>query len=164
MRFAVVFAVLFTIGMGSAKGPVPVLGVGGDSLELATVEAGKVRVVHFWATWCPSCIDELKHLDRAALQCTESNVEIVAVNVAESPEIVEVFWKEQELTLPVVIDPDGEFWRRVAPGGLPANLVWSANRWEVEIGPRDFEAWSHELQQLGCDTKDPRAASIQPRG
>jgi hypothetical protein len=75
------------------------------------------------------------------------------VNVGETPEQVERYRAEHGLELPVLRDPKGAAWRRLAPRGLPANAVFvSAGDAEprVAVGPRDEAAWLRALRELGC--------------
>src|SRR5206468_246473 len=48
--------------------PLEVEGPGGESVALAPRD-GRALVVHFWATWCPSCVEEVPELLRAAAGC-----------------------------------------------------------------------------------------------
>lgn len=137
------------------------LAAGGDApLELETLSGERVQialaaeeaalVVHFWAVWCVECAPELAALDRAAQQCPGRGVEVVTVNVGDDPGAVARFLGERPLRLPVLRDPQGEVWRRVAGRGLPANLVVTREGRRVELGPRDAEGWKGRLAELGC--------------
>jgi hypothetical protein len=97
-------------------------------------------------------VKELPLLERLAPGCAASAVRIVAVNVGESPERIERYRTEHGLALPVLRDPKGEAWRRLAPRGLPANAVWTSASADprVEVGPRDEAEWRRALAELGC--------------
>lgn len=51
---------------------------------------GKVVVLEFWATWCPSCIEEIPHLNSVVRSTGSSQVQFIAVD-DEPPETVEKF-------------------------------------------------------------------------
>jgi len=133
-------------------------------LELVTLEgvrvslapsAGRALVVHFWATWCPSCADELPELVRASAACAGA-VEIAIVDVGDGADDVRAFLVEHGITAAPLLDPDGKAWRAtVGGGGLPANLVWSASARRSELGPRTPERWRELLAQLGCTAAPP---------
>ncbi len=67
---------------------------------------GKVVLVHFWATWCPPCVEELPVLDRLFRSGMGGDFEILAVSVDEGgAPAVAAFMKQHNLTLPVLLDP-----------------------------------------------------------
>jgi len=70
----------------------------GTAVELAPA-AGGALVIHFWATWCPSCKHELGALDRAARGCDAARVAVVAVDVGEKPSTVREYLAESPLAL-----------------------------------------------------------------
>jgi thiol-disulfide isomerase/thioredoxin len=142
---------------GSAADPARVLGPGGASVDLAPAAGERALLAHFWATWCPECVKELPLLERLSRGCAERGVRVVAVNVGESPERIERYRAERRLGLPVLRDPKGAAWRRLAPRGLPANAVWTSAGAEpsVEVGPRDEAAWRGVLAGLGCVEPPP---------
>src|SRR5262249_14683481 len=62
-------ALALSLGLlGAGPAALEVEGPGGESVALAPRE-GRALVVHFWATWCPSCVDEVSGLARAAEGC-----------------------------------------------------------------------------------------------
>lgn len=111
----------------------------------------RALVVHFWATWCPSCLEELGGLDAAARRCAAAGVRIAAVNVGDPVEEIRRYLARHPLGLELLRDPEGEVWRRLAGQGLPANATWREGERRVEVGPRSAEAWQAELARLGCD-------------
>jgi thiol-disulfide isomerase/thioredoxin len=112
-------------------------------------------LVHFWATWCTDCVDELPALERAARACEGAPVRVAVVNVAESPDAIARFREAHGLALPTLRDPDGRVWRRFARG-LPANLVWTREGRRVELGPKGDGAWQRTLSELGCGAAEAR--------
>ncbi|HYN40270.1 MAG TPA: TlpA disulfide reductase family protein [Thermoanaerobaculia bacterium] len=69
--------------------------------------SGKLLVVHFWATWCPPCEEELPGLlawwkDAKA----DPRIELVAVSVDEDWKTVDGFLAKRNATdLPLALDP-----------------------------------------------------------
>lgn len=67
---------------------------------------GKVVMVHFWATWCPPCVEELPVLDRMYRSLAGRDFEVLAVSVDEGgAESVASFVKKNAPSLPVLLDP-----------------------------------------------------------
>jgi cytochrome c biogenesis protein CcmG/thiol:disulfide interchange protein DsbE len=77
----------------------------GKEVKLADFK-GKPVVINFWATWCPPCRNEMPLLDRTSKSLGGKAVFLV-INDAESPELVKEFAKENKLSLPILLDPDG---------------------------------------------------------
>ena len=81
------------------------------SLEGKTVglssSRGKVVMVHFWATWCPPCVEELPTLDRLYRAHFGNDLEILAVSVDEGGAgAVVPFLQKNRFNLPVLLNPD----------------------------------------------------------
>ncbi|MBK1723551.1 TlpA family protein disulfide reductase [Thiocystis violacea] len=64
--------------------------------------AGKTLILHFWATWCPSCISEMPMLIRAQEALRESGVQFVGIAV-DSVEDVKDFVVDHPINYPVLI-------------------------------------------------------------
>ena len=122
----------------------------GDELEITRGAGGPDWVLHFWASWCPDCIEELPNLDLAAKGCDPSRVRVVAVNVGEDAELVRRFIAEHALRLPVLIDPHGKASRKAGLWGLPSNLLWTAEGERTSAGPSSAKRWRNRLAELGC--------------
>ncbi len=121
----------------------------GTAAELGRSDGERALVVHFWATWCTSCAEELPALSLAAAACG-STVRIVAVDVDEAPEVVTAFVTEHRIALPVLLDPGGAEWRRAELPGLPANLIATADGVRRTVGPTDEAHWHERLRSIGC--------------
>ena len=69
---------------------------------------GKVVMVHFWATWCPPCVDELPTLERIYRSFAGRDFVLLAVSVDEGgSEAVTSFMQRNRLTMPVLLNPGG---------------------------------------------------------
>jgi thiol-disulfide isomerase/thioredoxin len=120
----------------------------GERVVLALGADERALVVHFWASWCPECGDELPGLERAASECA-AHVRMVAVNVGESADVARRFLGRHDSALPLFRDPDGRVWRRLARG-LPANLIWTRAGRRAEVGPKSPSEWESLLRSFGC--------------
>jgi len=137
------------VAPGYEHGPLVLEDLDGAAVSLSLGPDAAGIVVHFWATWCPSCIEELAVLDRSARACP-SEVRVVAVNVAESPETIRAFLANRPVALTMLRDPTGDGWRRISGRELPVNLVWTQAGQKIESGARDARAWERLLAELGC--------------
>ncbi len=78
----------------------------GRSVGLSDLR-GKVVMVHFWATWCPPCVDEIPSIDRLSRSFPGQDFEVLAVSVDEGGEgAVKPFLQRNRLALPVLLNPD----------------------------------------------------------
>ena len=67
---------------------------------------GKVVMIHFWATWCPPCVDEMPELEALHRQLKGKDFELLAISVDEGgPGIVTAFMKKHGISYPVLLDP-----------------------------------------------------------
>jgi len=137
--------------IGASRSPLVFTSVSGDPVELALDDGERALVVHFWATWCPTCVEELGVLDSVAQSCQHGVVRVVTVNVGEEAAQVKAFTRELGLRLPVLRDPRGEMWRELSGVGLPINLIWTHDERRIDIGPHDASAWAETLRSLGCE-------------
>ncbi len=149
-------AVCAALGLvGAAGAPLVFTSMAGDSVTLALEEGELALVVHFWATWCPSCIEEFGVLDAAAQSCQDGAVRVVSVNVGEDAERIAETKSAIGLRLLVLRDPRGAVWRNLSGVGLPLNLIWTREERRVDIGPHSAEAWAETFRSLGCEKSEP---------
>jgi thiol-disulfide isomerase/thioredoxin len=153
-------AVFVPLVAGGGAEPLVVSDAAGAPVELALAPGELALVVHFWASWCKECADELPGLERAARACTGA-VRVVPVNVGEPLDVALAFRARHGLGLPLLRDPEGRVWRRLAPG-LPANLVWTPVGRRVEVGPYAPFEWERRLGALGCATEKVEPGTIPP--
>ena len=69
---------------------------------------GQVVLLHFWATWCPTCRAEMPSMWRLKKKFAGKPLAVIAVNLGESQEMVDVFMPEkmrQEFT--ILLDQEG---------------------------------------------------------
>jgi thiol-disulfide isomerase/thioredoxin len=110
--------------------------------------SGRALVLHFWATWCPECAEDLAHLAEASAGC--DRVRAIAVNAGDSAEQVQSYLSRHAIRLTVLRDPGGSAWRTLDGRGLPMNAYWSARGHETDLGPKTREQWKDRFAQLGC--------------
>jgi peroxiredoxin len=102
--------------------------LGGDTLNLAQPE-GRVRLVNFWATWCPPCLKEIPDLKTLHEDLGARGFEVVGVAMdQEGAEAVVPFVRARQMRYPIVLDSTGrvaEQFGRVR--GLPTSFVVGPN-------------------------------------
>ena len=156
MRWSVALFALFAApALASPETALTFVDARGAPVEIRTVpQADRALLLHFWASWCPDCAEDLVHLDEAASGC--ERVRVVAVNAGDSQAQVDAFLARRPLRLDVLRDPNGEVWRRLDGRGLPANVYWSQRGRSADLGPKTGAQWRARLAELGCSAA-PRA-------
>ena len=76
----------------------------GRTLSLAQLR-GKPVLVTFWATTCPSCVEEMPHLIELYRELNPKGLEIVGVAMAyDPPEQVRAMVRQRQIPYPIVLD------------------------------------------------------------
>ena len=111
---------------GIATGPAPPLDgldLAGQAISLADY-AGKPVMVHFWATWCPTCITESGSINVLA---REHAVLTVATDSGQASEI-RAFMENRGLKFSVMVDTDGSRARDWGVNAYPTTFFVDARQ------------------------------------
>ena len=81
--------------------------------------AGNTVVVHFWADWCPYCLEEMPVLDKLYQQFKKQGLKVYAVNVGQELDVARAYVNKMKITYPVLLDIDGKTARSYGVLGLP---------------------------------------------
>lgn len=84
---------------------------------------GKITLVNFWATWCQPCVEEIPSLNRLSEQMTDQPFELISVNYADSPKVIQDFMLKVRVAFPVLVDPKGETTQQWKVFGFPSTFV-----------------------------------------
>lgn len=80
-------------------------GLDGQKKSLASLR-GKVVLLHFWATWCPPCIEELPSLYRLLGAVTNKDFALQTISVDDTADIIKKFFAANKVPpLPLLHDP-----------------------------------------------------------
>ena len=93
--------------------------------SMATLEefSGKPLILHFWATWCPTC-----KLEAPAIESLSQDYQVmtVAVESGDDAEIGE-FMQEKGYAFPVLNDNDGTIRRLFKVKAFPTTFILDKN-------------------------------------
>lgn len=118
--------------------------LGGGNAALAS-RPGETVLVHFFATWCEPCRDELPAVARLASRGAPA-LKVVAISVAEVDSRVQRFIEPMALGFPVLLDRDRAVTKAWHVSSLPTTFVLN-DRLEPKLVVEADYAW---------DTIDPR--------
>lgn len=89
-----------------------------------TVSNDKPILVHFWATWCPTCKIEAGNIERVS---KEYKV-ITIASQSGSKEEIQKYLDENNLTFKVVNDLDGELASKFNISAFPTTFIYDKDK------------------------------------
>lgn len=107
---------------------------------------GKPVLLKFWATWCPTCKEELPVLEKFSTgKRDQLTIFLLAID-GEEEKRVQRFIKESKITLPVLLDPKEKIARKYGVKFIPAAFLVDREGRLVGtiVGERDWsspDAW-----------------------
>jgi peroxiredoxin len=86
---------------------------------------GHVVLVHFFATWCEPCREELPALNRLAARAN-GDVKVLAIAVADADQRVQRFFETTPVDFPILLDRDRTVAKAWQVATLPTTFVLDA--------------------------------------
>lgn len=131
---------------------------GGKPISLAS-RRGEVTIVQFWTFGCSNCRANLPAYERLQKQFASRGVQIIGVHTPETdgerdPENVARRVKELNITHPVLLDAQGENWKRWGQRYWPTVYV-------LDRAGRVRFKWEGELNYNGAGGEKKAAALIE---
>jgi len=118
--------------------------------------AGKVVVIHFWATWCEPCQKELPFFSQ--LRSSFGDVVILTLPWHDDLDSARNYVKVHELNLPVAGDPEGAAAKAYSIQAIPATIIVRPNGTVgyVSVGAASWDELSTALGTVaGVPHVDP---------
>lgn len=91
-------------------------------VNLKTYE-GKMILLCFWTTWCPSCRKEMPSLIELYNTFKKSGLVVLGINVGQRNQIVKKYIETKKITFPVLCDIEGNVEKQYKVGAHPTHIL-----------------------------------------
>lgn len=133
IKEALIFVVVLTVAM-NAMSYYKSLDLNKDKLNITsfklldnteyTIQENKAILLHFWATWCPTCKFEAGNIEKIS-----NDYEVITIAVQSgSNEEVQNYLKEHNLSFKVVNDNDGFYSHKFNIKAFPTTLIYDKDK------------------------------------
>ncbi len=150
MLLAAATATATTTGLAGVKYGAPApdvpLQVAGHT-ERVSALTGKVVVLHFWATWCHYCLDELPKFAKLKQRYGKRLTVITISN--EPPDVAASYLRLWNIDLPIAEDSQSVAFKAYGIGPLPDTVVIGRTGDVVyaEVGVGNFDDLGRAIEQ-----------------
>jgi peroxiredoxin len=108
---------------------------------------GKHILLRFWASWCPSCLEELPMMEKFYEERKDQVVILMPAIDGEKESKIRRLIKEKKMTLPILLDPKAKTARAYGVSMIPISFLINQEGSIVGtvVGERDWvspKAWS----------------------
>ncbi len=138
-----VFTVLLTSHFSQARAAniaeqllnMPIALTSGKVVTLKQYQGKKPVYLKFWATWCQPCRAQMPHFEKITQQYGDDLI-VIAINLGINDDLtaVQATQKEFNLTMPMVIDTNGDLAKAFRLLGTPYHLLFDKQMNLVHIG------------------------------
>ena len=111
--------------VGAPAPPLVATAIDGRPVDLAQLR-GHVVVVHFWATWCPPCREEMPVLDAFYRAHHGEGLDIIAASIDRKRDLSDVRTAMKDFAFPAVLVAEAKSNGWGTPGAMPLTYVIDA--------------------------------------
>lgn len=111
---------------------------------------GKITVLHFWATWCAQCEEEMVMLESVWREYQTQDVNVVGVAMDDTLSAVKDMAESLDITFPLIVENDNAITSRYGVTAVPETFIIDQTGTVAffHIGSMAMDALSEELDSL----------------
>ncbi len=97
----------------------------GETITFNEARGENVVLISFWATWCKPCMEELPEVEKIYSELGEKGLKAFAISVDGERSVakVEPFVKSKKMTIPVLLDTNGDVARLFYAKDVPHTVL-----------------------------------------
>lgn len=95
----------------------------GRSVRIPADLRDSVVILHFWASWCRYCLEEMPAFESLYGRYKEKGLVVLAVNVGQDEDTVRSFVDKLDISYPVLLDTKKKVAKKYGVLGLPRTYV-----------------------------------------
>jgi cytochrome c biogenesis protein CcmG, thiol:disulfide interchange protein DsbE len=95
----------------------------GSSVVVPSDFKRQVVVIHFWASWCPTCRGEMEALNSLYGKYRGKGVTPCSIGIGEKKETAVSYLKNMTISYPVLLDPGSSTRKPFGIAGIPTYFV-----------------------------------------
>lgn len=141
---------------GQEPDPFTLQSLASTEVALSTYR-GKPVVLHFFATWCGPCREEMEALRRFVARTNSNDLTVLAVSVGEPADRVRRFFETMPVNFTVVLDRDMTVTRAWRVAMLPTTYVLNA-----ELKPKLFMRGEQQWDRLDAAQIVTKLGEVNP--
>ncbi len=92
----------------------------------ASLKAGEVLYIDFWASWCNPCRKSFPWMNSMVEKYQSQGFKVLAINVDKDQALAENFLNIVNPVFPILYDPKGKFAKQFKVKGMPSSFVIDA--------------------------------------
>ncbi len=108
-----------------------------------TVQRGQLVLVHFFATWCEPCRDEMQSLRRLVERAAPERLRVIAISVAEPDVRVRNYFEKTPVNFTILLDRDRAVAKSWNVSALPTSFIL-----DDRLTPRLFVERDYDWDKL----------------
>jgi peroxiredoxin len=140
------------VRVGNTAADLTLADLEGETISLSSLR-GQPVLINFWAVWCPPCLTELPEMEEVYQAYQDQGFTVLAIHMEHDPAKVQSVVDRLELTLPVLLDAEGEVTRSYRVRGLPTSFFidQSGIIHDTQLGAVDQEWIEKNLAEVGVE-------------
>jgi thiol-disulfide isomerase/thioredoxin len=83
----------------------------------------KILVLDFWASWCGPCLQVMPQVEKVAREFADHDVELLAINLEETPDQVKAALERLQLEIAVALDREGRVAEKYGATSIPQTVI-----------------------------------------